>query len=730
MDKISFKNNLNTIQNPQNAELQQRMQSQENFGAIDKDKLKQDTVELANKTKETAKENFIFRGLKNLGVKDPKKFLKSVGLTLVTTIGFAALGKRTLKTMTKAGIGVDDVLLNKDNFLGKIYCSVTDGLGKAKTKVAGLFKKSKTVKEVSDTLSDVTRKARPKQDLAKGMGQGFAPQFGYAVKDMLEASFLKQHTETFGVLKKQFGKRKALALLTDISKDPSGGLEKLKTIIGDEKTAKKLFDEISTGNNKFKQALTNLLGENGAKKYFESCVEYRFNGGGIIEFADEFTKDVAGNFNINMKDKKAVLEMLEGIKKGNFKGKDLSAFTEITMNREGLIGGWWPANIVDSIGKKLGFFKKKGFGKGNLGDGLWRYNVSRGKTSNTAVGKLVQKSLMIPGESISNFVCDNAGMNFFVVSSVLSMFNNMQDAPKGKRKSIVADDFIGGIGSLAIATPLAFKTTYGLASLANLEGKTVGSKLLKQVGKIFNLGLKDGAGPFARFGGGALRFVLIMFVFSGLFKKPLDKITHKIFGKPYNKAEDEKMKAQEAQLNQVIPELGISQKELMEKIQKNPAAIQRLQSDPNLLAQAQQNPKIILDLLDNKYNPNAQNQTNAQGNKKPQMSAANRNLLNRTATNNQAQNQANAQMQNPMQNQAQPMAQNNIAQNSQTQQNALEKNKSQEESKKQTQIRDTATYIPSSDFIAKNALSEQTSQEVNTMLAKSDKILAQAEKYI
>ena len=133
----------------------------------------------------------------------------------------------------------------------------------------------------------------------------------------------------------------------------------------------------------------------------------------------------------------------------------------------------------------------------------------------------------------------------------------------------------------------------------------------------------------------------------------------------------------------------------MEKIQKNPAAIERLQSDPQLLAKAQQNPKIIIDLLDGTYNENAQTTpvVNPTTPKAPQLSPANRALLNGTSTINKTPSPTNNQP--------------------------------------QQKIQDTVTYIPSSDFIAKDEyMSAEQSNEINSALARADKVLAQAERFI
>jgi uncharacterized ion transporter superfamily protein YfcC len=73
-----------------------------------------------------------------------------------------------------------------------------------------------------------------------------------------------------------------------------------------------------------------------------------------------------------------------------------------------------------------------------------------------------------------------------------------------------------------------------------------------------------------------------MFVFSPIFSKPINAAIHKIFGKPYDPDEAQKAKELEAQKAQVIPELGITQGELMEKIEKNPEKSLVYESDKAL----------------------------------------------------------------------------------------------------------------------------------------------------
>ena len=57
MDKLSFGNLTTNTQNI-SPQMQQRLESGENFTAIDKEKLKQDTVEI---TQNAVKENFVFK---------------------------------------------------------------------------------------------------------------------------------------------------------------------------------------------------------------------------------------------------------------------------------------------------------------------------------------------------------------------------------------------------------------------------------------------------------------------------------------------------------------------------------------------------------------------------------------------------------------------------------------------------------------------------------------------
>ena len=149
MNSISFGNLTTNMQTT--PELEQRMQSQENFTAIDKEKLKQDTVEIASKAGEQVKDNFIIKALKSIGVEDPKKTLKSVAYTILTMTGVAILGNRLSNKTADLGIYIDKVLKG-DGF--KWLQNIGNSFKKAKTGVGNLLKKSDTINDLAKTLKE------------------------------------------------------------------------------------------------------------------------------------------------------------------------------------------------------------------------------------------------------------------------------------------------------------------------------------------------------------------------------------------------------------------------------------------------------------------------------------------------------------------------------------------------------------------------------------------------
>ncbi len=732
MDSINFGNLTYNESNKkiQNQNNQQTIQQPE-FGALDKAKLEADAVQIAGKTKEKTKEqvkeNFIFRTLRNtFGVEDPKKLFTSLGLTVATVVGLAVFGNKMSNPTANLGNKVDKFLENN-----KAYKTIGNFFSKAKSSIGGFFKKSKTIKDVSETLKN--RKAKPKSDFTRGYGRGFVSIFALTPVDILEKAFKQAGIDDVQsatkAMKKLVGDtpeaeklamqilgvenvQKATKTLRKVVPDPNlaSSLAKETERIKNAKKLTKVLQE-KLGNVPNIEDLANeIISQRTVKDNRAFCESLsnamRKNLGCAGNTADDFAK-----FN----------KYLQEMQKGKLNGVDVSEFTGIDMKGGGPLGSWWPVNIVNSIGKKLGM--KKGFCRGNLGDSLVKFNAVNGTLAKTKVGSFVQKMTTVPTESITNFVNDKSGLGVMLCASILSLYNNVQDAPKEKKVATIADDYVGTIGSIAIATPLAFGATYGLASLKNVKGNTIFSKGLKQIGKFFGMGLekyaKDGkpigatSNKLIGFLGGALRLVLIMFVFSPKFSKPIQDIIHKIFGKPYNKAEEEQKKALEAQKQTVIPELGITQGELMEKIQKNPQALERLQKDPMLLREVESNPKKLLEVLDG-----TTSKTPAQTPSNKPLSPANQNLINKR--NNSLNNQNN--LSNPAQ------AAGLKAPEANKQNSAQQKNDSQEQDGEKPI--DTATYIPSSEYIAKTSVSDEQSQEINDALARADKVLAKAEQFI
>lgn len=680
-------NNNYQMQNPQ---LRQRMQAEANFGAIDREKLKQDTAEFSEKTNQKVQENIDENGFVKASKKiipdNAKKFLKSLGLVLLTTVGLAVLGNKSMVGMAKAGQSVDDFLTNK-----KWYNAISNFFGKQKTRLTTALSNNKgTLGDIYDTFKN--RKATQKSDFTRGYGKGFLSIFSLTPPDIL---------------------KKKLDKIPDIQSQ----IKALTPLLGED-GAQKIHGMLygkNIENKKICDALTDIIdtrfGCNNSKTELLKVFEAMRNGEKMCDAAGNLV-DFSEFMDIKMKDNAKGLKKLSPMR---------------------LIGDWWPANIIDTIGGKIGGNNwTKGAGhhfKGNLGDSLIKYNVVNGSMAKTGLGKFVQKSIIIPSESISNFGNDKSGLGALLcLGMMLPMFNSVQDAPKGQKAATVADDFVGTIGSIAVATPMAFATTYGLATLGNLKGEKLPAKILRGIGKFFNMGLdryakngkdiiKGSENLIPRTAGGALRFILIMFVFSRMFSKPIYGLIHKIFGKPYDKAEAEQQKASEEQKNTIIPELGITQGEFLEKIQKNPKAIEQLQNNPQIIQKLEQNPKLLLDCLDGKDITEELNQIQI---KQPDLSQANADLIKR-----KEQNRTNAV--NPQNGQNSTNMTNNSL-------NKIKDNTSEKQEVPEDfdlASLDNVTYIPSSDFTASsNVYTETQTKEINDALSKADKALARAEKFL
>ena len=700
MSNVSFGNLSNNQQ--LSPTIEQRVQSQENFGAVDREKLKQDTVEIAKNTHERVKENFVFRILKNtFGIEDPKKFLISAGLMIGTVLSFATLGNKFNKQIIAFSQNIDKKILNSE-FFGNI----STGIGKIKQGISDFFDKFNFTKNLKDNLVDTfkNRKAQPTQKMAKTLGP--KGQFAANVSDTVQALHLKFHSENFDMLKKGLGGKKAALEFLKYIDEPSSpqylaGLEAIKKKLSQE-DYDKLMQGLEKSHKAFKGMLEKLVGSDNFDYFYKNFTEIETDAD-RAGFAKKLTEAIAKQKGLETNSDYAenLTKVLEDIYNDE-------TFKNITMNRESPITSWFPVNIIDSIGSKISK-NWKPFGKGNLGDALIKFNMADGTLAQTGLGKFIQKAPLYTTESISNHVADLSTMNLFItIPALMSLFNSVQEAPKEQKVATLADEFVAGLGSFVFSMPLASSIVYSIATLKNLKGNNP----LKLIGKIIGMGLPTIAENgtitqtnkfLPRYLGGAMRFILVMFVISPKISGVISKAVQKIFGKPYNKDEAEKLKALEEQKKQVIPELGITQGELMEKMEKNPQAIQKLQTDPKLAQTIAQNPKALLDLLDGKEvkyieapkSPASQGQILSPANKDRLNNKTNNNTIITSTTNNNTIN-------------------NNAENKTTTQQSP-----------------DTATYIPSSEFSAKSTtLSAEQQSEYDALMTKADKALLAAEKYI
>jgi len=693
MDAINFNG-----QQYVSPEVQKRLESKENFSALNTEKLKQDTAEFAQKTtEEVKKENFVFRIMRSFGAKDPKKLLTSLGLTVATVAGVAFIGNMLAKPTSKLSVAVDNFLLKGDNPLSKGYRAVSDFLSTHKANFIERVKnsKSKTIRNIYETFTN--RKLGPVNALAKTYPSGGRGIFAMTPPDILETGLkensglnaITQELDKFGKSHLSFfkglgfsknviqtffsqGEEKTLEMLKEAGvENPEKIIERLKSSGSFiDTTLSKIFNDETASSVKDK-----MFAQGG---YDNMTISRQMINGlrgldpNSPTFHEDFVKFVTQDFSTR---------------------PDLAPVTNVIMNQGGLTKAWWPVNIIDKAGSKVAKLlgkEWKGFCRGNLFNALMKFSAMDGKTAQTLPGKFAEKSVIFPAEYISNFVNDKSGYGVLLCASLMSMYNNVQDAPKDKKLPTVANDFASTIGGVAISTPIAAGIAYSIATLKNLD-TNVFTFLPKMLGKVVGLGLKtykDGgwqeASGLAKFAGGFLRFALILFVIMPKISKPVNKIINKIFGKPYNKAEEEQKAQLEQQQNAIIPELGITNKEFMEKIQANPKALEKLQNNPLLAQKIANEPKLLLDLLDGK---------DVQINR-TELSPASKKFLERSRVKTNA----------------------NLFSDSKNDTTTAPK------------VRDSATYIPSSQFVAESQI--ETNPEIEAMMNKADIALKNAEKLL
>ncbi len=351
--------NISSVQNSYQVspELQKKIGNQENFAALDKEKLKQDTVDIKNKTIENANENWIFRKLKDFGVEDPKKLLKSIAYTVLTVVGVATLGNKLSTPSAKLGEKVDDFLLNGNGIASKIYSGISGIFQKGKDTLSKIPKHSKTLQDIQETVKNHPVKA--KNQWARGYERGPIGIFMITVND------------TFSNVKNKIGD-------VDFNKA-------LKNLVGDDAdTIKKINDLIEQDSTINAQEFLPKLTEK------------------IIAHAKKMDPSIANKSNS---------EILELLRKNSIKGIDVSDFTNVKMVTKGPsapMSSWWPVNIIDKIGKK--FNKNFSFCQGDLFDSLTKFNAINGTGTKTLPGKLIQKVPTLSTECISNFVNDKSGL--------------------------------------------------------------------------------------------------------------------------------------------------------------------------------------------------------------------------------------------------------------------------------------------------------------------------------
>ena len=306
MSNVSFGNLSNNQQ--LSPAIEQRVQSQENFGAVDREKLKQDTVEIAKNTHERVKENFVFRILKNtFGIEDPKKFLISAGLMIGTVLSFAALGNKFNKQIIAFSQKVDDFIL-KNNFTK----TIGENIGKIKENISKFFKKFNFINDLADTFKN--RKAQAVRPEARTLGP--KGQFAANVMDTAQALHLKCYSDIFAQLKKGLGGKKAALEFLKYIDEPNSpqylaGLEAIKKKL-DQENYNKLMQGLEKSKNTFKTMLENLVGSDNSKYFYNNFTEIEIDGD-KANFGRKLTEAIANKNNIDKNDPKALAETLEKI---------------------------------------------------------------------------------------------------------------------------------------------------------------------------------------------------------------------------------------------------------------------------------------------------------------------------------------------------------------------------------------------------------------------------------
>ncbi len=755
-------------------------QNDPNFGAIDKETIEKGAQEVQKQVDDNPFTAMV-KNMFGIDIHNPKKTLISLGLTLTTVLGLAKLGNSKFATEKLADIGIDVSKALKNN---SAYMNVTSKLKGAKESVVKFLRKNKSIDDIFETFAN--RKAGAVNPLAKGTGTGLKRIFSLTPPDtattVLDKMVKADDAAELSKLKKLVANGDSAAdklnkLKLKGKNIAAEQLEVLTNAINDGVAAKAPLDALQAKIDVPKlDSLKKLVGESKAREMLDAI------GGDSMDVSNKLLNLIGENFGVMkdgvVTDEKGLQTILRQLKAGKITGLDgslnidVSEFTNVKMNNnkgfQKIVSDWWPVNLVDNIGKKIRGDKWKPFGRGNLGDSLIKHSIISGKATSTKAGSFVQQLALFPSEAISNFGNDKSGLGFFLCGMIMNLYNNVQDAPKEKKAATMADDFMGTIGSLAITTPLACATMYGLATMKNVKGTGIVSKyLLKPMGKLFGAGLdkyaKDGKlissaatkswkNIIPRWGGGALRFALIMFVFQSIFNKPVRGAVNKIFGKPYDPAEEEQMKQMQAQaqnMEAAMKELNLTEEQMVAKLQANPEFVTALQNDPQALQAIQNDPTLLLKLIaqlpDNGSSNGAQNSAGmnnaaVQGNRFASAASTPSSLLNKHVNNGQ---NPSMQAQRPEQNPQGSL--NNNTQNTPAQAQNMQAGQQAAQASGQNAISDNQNksnepvrkYIPSSkpfNYVEgdQNTIKaeEITNQNVQAMLSKADRAEREAMKIL
>lgn len=523
--------NISALQNSYNNQLtpdvQNKTNNQENFTALDREKLKQDSIEIANKTKENANDNIIFRVLRNIGVKDPKKTLKSLGMSILTIIGVMFVCNKITTPAAKLGNYIDDILTG-DNILGRCRNGLV-GLFKSAGTAIKDMRKPKFVENVQEALKSPLT---PKWNLLRGFENGAKGLFSNTIVETITTGFDKNKDSVLETLTKVLGgdSEKAKKLLTELPEvmisDKMGDFlskNKLSNEILQKIQEKGVFD---SDTEKLVEALKNAFsGKASGKELRNLAKNLEFSEEAIkklseknilaedtdklIEFLRGTTAQIAGcktaadNFNkVKFADK--VLEEIAQangcIKDGIIdrtklsdtlidfsNGKFGDGLKYIKMDEGGPFSSWWPANLANSIYKAI-TKKDSAILQGNLGDSMIKYGAVRGKLAQTMPAKFVQIVPPLVGDQITNFVNDKSGFGVLLCANLIGNYNKLQDTPKEKRVTTAANDVASGSISWLIGMPITYGTIYSLASLSKVQGKDIPSRLIRGIGKIFAFG--------------------------------------------------------------------------------------------------------------------------------------------------------------------------------------------------------------------------------------------------